>query len=197
MLFSLLLLRDHSLILTDRVTFPVTDSEGKKPRKHLTQASKYSGPLALKLKLRNKKWSISLLLTTNCPKLITWLHKTMREPQSTILHWAQRGKWARTICRKTSVNTLPSFPFNYSNPICQNWVCAYVYDKRIIYTHIHNLSFSPIGKIPWRRKWQSTPVFLSGKSHGWRCLAGYSPWGRKESDMTEWLHFHFHFLSYT
>ena len=42
-----------------------------------------------------------------------------------------------------------------------------------------------VGKIPWRRAWQPTPVFLSGKSHGQRCLAGYSPWGRKESDTTE------------
>ena len=38
---------------------------------------------------------------------------------------------------------------------------------------------------PWRRKWQSTPVFLPGESHGQRSLVGYSPWGRKESDMTE------------
>ena len=44
-------------------------------------------------------------------------------------------------------------------------------------------------KIPWRRKWQSTPVLLPGKSHGWRSLIGYSPWGRKESDTTEQLHF--------
>ena len=36
---------------------------------------------------------------------------------------------------------------------------------------------------------QPTPVLLPGKSHGWRSLAGYSPWGRKESDMTERLHF--------
>ena len=33
--------------------------------------------------------------------------------------------------------------------------------------------------IPWRRKWQSTPVFLPGKSHGQRSLAGYSPWAHK------------------
>ena len=46
--------------------------------------------------------------------------------------------------------------------------------------------FDPwVGKIPWRRKWQPTPVFLPGESHGWRSLVGYSPWGRKESDMTE------------
>ena len=37
-----------------------------------------------------------------------------------------------------------------------------------------------VGKIPWRRKWQLTPVFLPGKSHGQRSLAGYSPWGPEE-----------------
>ena len=42
-----------------------------------------------------------------------------------------------------------------------------------------------VGKIPWRRKWQPTPVFLPGKSHGQRSLVDYSPWGRKESDTTE------------
>ena len=41
----------------------------------------------------------------------------------------------------------------------------------------------------WRRKWQPTPVFLPGKSDGQRSLVGYSPWGRKESDTTEGLHF--------
>ena len=43
--------------------------------------------------------------------------------------------------------------------------------------------FNPwVGKIPWGRKWQPTPVFLSGKVHGQRSLAGYSPWSRKESN---------------
>ena len=51
--------------------------------------------------------------------------------------------------------------------------------------------------IPWkyryyqRRQWHPTPVLLPGKSHGWRRLAGCSPWGHEESDMTERLHFHF------
>ena len=39
--------------------------------------------------------------------------------------------------------------------------------------------------VPWRRKWQPTPVFLPGKSLGQRSLAGYSPWSCKESDTTE------------
>ena len=42
-----------------------------------------------------------------------------------------------------------------------------------------------------RRQWHPTPVLLPGKSHGRRSLGGYSPWGRKEPDMTERLHFHF------
>ena len=50
--------------------------------------------------------------------------------------------------------------------------------------------FNPwVGKIPWRRKWQPTPVFLPGKSHGQKSLVDYSPWGCKELDTTELLHF--------
>ena len=44
-----------------------------------------------------------------------------------------------------------------------------------------------------RRRWHPTPVLLPGKSHGWKSLVGYSPWGRKESDTTERAHFHFSF----
>ena len=58
--------------------------------------------------------------------------------------------------------------------------------------------FDPwVGKIPWRRKWQPIPVLLPRKFHGWGSLVGYSPWGHKESDMTAWLHFHFHWDSLT
>ena len=54
--------------------------------------------------------------------------------------------------------------------------------------------FSPwVGKIPWRRSWQPTPVFLPGESHGQRSLAGYSPWGHKELDTTE-VTYHEHIL---
>ena len=51
--------------------------------------------------------------------------------------------------------------------------------------------FSPwVGKIPWRRAWKPTPVFLSGKSHGQRSLVGYSPWSHTDTDMTEQLSAH-------
>ena len=56
--------------------------------------------------------------------------------------------------------------------------------------------FNPwVRKIPSRRKWQPTPVFLPGESHGQRGLVGCSPWGRKESDTIERLSFIF-FLSW-
>ena len=48
--------------------------------------------------------------------------------------------------------------------------------------------FDPwVGQIPWRSKWQPTPVSLSGKSHGQRIMVGCSPWGHKESDTTQQL----------
>ena len=51
--------------------------------------------------------------------------------------------------------------------------------------------FDPwVGKIPWSKKWQPTPVFLPGISHGQRSLVGYSPWGYKDPDTTERLKHH-------
>ena len=49
--------------------------------------------------------------------------------------------------------------------------------------------------MPWRRKWQPTPVFLPGKCHGQRSLAGYIPWGRKDLDTTEQLSHHHHLMA--
>ena len=46
-------------------------------------------------------------------------------------------------------------------------------------------SIPGLGKIPWRREWPPTPVFLPGESHGQRSVVGYTPWGCKESVTTE------------
>ena len=62
-------------------------------------------------------------------------------------------------------------------------------------------SLITVGKIPQSRKWQLTPLFLSGKSHGQRSLLAYNPRGHKEWDMTEQLrthtHTHTHIYIYT
>jgi len=55
----------------------------------------------------------------------------------------------------------------------------------------HYLNNTGLKEYKWRRRWHPTPVLLPGKSHGRRSLVGCSPWGREESDTTEWLHFHF------
>ena len=77
----------------------------------------------------------------------------------------------------------------------QNIQCLYEFHEGI-YQHymlesdnlILNSNTIHEGKIPWRRKWQPSPVPLPGKSHGQRSLVAYSPCGRKESDMTKLLH---------
>ena len=51
--------------------------------------------------------------------------------------------------------------------------------------------------MPWKRKWPPTSVFLPGEFCGQRSLEGYSPWGGKESDMTEGLHTHTHTHTHT
>ena len=59
-------------------------------------------------------------------------------------------------------------------------------------------AFDPwVGKSPWRREWQPTPVFLLGECHGQRSLVGYSLWGFKDLDTTKHTHaFFFRFFSH-
>ena len=57
----------------------------------------------------------------------------------------------------------------------------------IIWSCLDTFSLPQVRKNPWRREWLQTPVFLPGEFHGQRSLAGYSPWGHKELDTTEWL----------
>ena len=85
-------------------------------------------------------------------------------------------------------------------------VCVYIYTHTHIYVSIiyglpwwlsgkgstcqcrrhRRPGFNPwVRKILWKREWQPTPVFLPGEFHGWRSLAGYSPWGCKEPDTIE------------
>ena len=71
-------------------------------------------------------------------------------------------------------SSLPSKYCSYCNPDSR-------FFKTLFWGQTNNF-YKPL-------KWQPTPEFLPGKSHGWRSLVGYSPWGRKESDTTEQLHF--------
>ena len=87
----------------------------------------------------------------------------------------------------------PAFKLRYCfNVAFTQWQLPWWLRRLSICLQCRRPWFNPwVGKIFWRRKWQPTPVLLPGKSHGRRSMVGYSPWGRKESDTTEWLHFHF------
>ena len=60
-----------------------------------------------------------------------------------------------------------------------DWAINYIFLNKVLNYWV------PVSNFWWRRKWKPTPVFLPGESHGQRNLPGYSPWGRKESDLTE------------
>ena len=86
------------------------------------------------------------------------------------------------------------FPTQESNPgLLHHRQILYQLSYQVAHTVMRlptmmETGFNPwVGKISCKRKWQPTPVFFPGKSHGQRSLIGYSPWGRKESDMTEQL----------
>jgi len=88
-----------------------------------------------------------------------------------LYHLSTQGspKYPRVGCQSLLQGIFPTFSGSASGkePVCPCRRC-----KR--------LGFSPwVGKIPWSRKWQTTPVFLPEKFHGQRSLAGYNPWGHR------------------
>ena len=106
---------------------------------------------SVKNEWKKKEW---MLLTPN--------------PQATVA--------AATVGKDMNTKVLESFVVYYAT-----WVPASLVAQRL--KHLPGMRsprFNPsVGKIPWRRKWQPTPVPLPGESHGGRSLVGYSPWGHK------------------
>ena len=110
----------------------------------------------------------------------------------TLVHSAQSGS-----CSALSLLSYPSSSFF----LVSNWAIMFVYYKTwsvITWSVYYNFSRCILGFILylcWSKKWHLTPVFLPGESHGQRNLAGYSPWGHQEMDMTEHLSKHAYFTS--
>ena len=89
--------------------------------------------------------------------------------------------------RSSMLQYMTGFPSFY--PHCMYMLLPWWLRRLSVCLQCGRPGFDPwVRKIPWRRKWQSTPVLLPGKSHGQRSLVGYSPWGHKESDTTERLY---------
>ena len=96
---------------------------------------------------------------------------------------------------------ITSLPLQLSmdNEFTSSWFCLFITFSLLtqlpwwfrwsrICLQFRRPGFSPwVEKMPWRRKWYPTPLFLPGESHGQRHLAGYTPWDCKQSDTTEQL----------
>ena len=111
---------------------------------------------------RNKLWSLSLRNVSKSHVMA--LDVLIALGVSLPSQMAEQG----TICMRTNLCGLPWW-LSGEESVCQCRRCG----------------LNPwVRKIPWRRKWQPSSVFLPGKSHGHRSLAGYSSWGLQELDMT-------------
>ena len=128
------------------------------------------GPCPLIPPTGEKKWSQQRWLTP----------ETYSESQQSVLVWANK--------RSPNFSEFLQLKLNAMRYDGQRGFPGGASDKEPVYQcrRYKICRFDPwVRKIPWRRAQQHTPVFLSGESHGQRSLAGYSPWCRKESDMTE------------
>ena len=119
---------------------------------------------------------IFMTLAETCKKCV-WLH---------VLAVHQNQNYIHTDLPTPLPLSLWSSFSSYSPHFPPNKIWHSGYRICLLMQETQRWGFGPwVRKIHWRRKWQPTPAFFSGKFHGQRSLAGYSPWGLKESDRTE------------
>ena len=115
-------------------------------------------------------WSECATVCTGTSKILTsWAPFPAHEPQDTHILTGYKTLWASLVAQM--VKKPPAMQEAWQEPRVQ--------------------SLGEEDPTPWRRKWQSTPVFLPGEFHGWRSLVGYCPRSHKKSDATKW-HTHTH-----
>ena len=100
-----------------------------------------------------------------------------------------RGQGSCLVCLSDPVGSGQLLPLSASVPVSSFKKFGGSDGQASTYRAGDPGSIPGLGRFPWRRKWRPTPVPLPGKSHGQRSLVGYSPWGCKESDVTERLYF--------
>ena len=132
-------------------------------------------------------------ITDSVDRNLSKLRKLMmnREAWPCCSQWGRRGLDTTERLNSTGsyYKILAVFPVLYNISL---WLILYIVgfpggsDSKESACNAGDLGSIPgLRRSPWRREWQPTPVFLPGKFHGQRNLAGYSPWGCKESDTTE------------
>ena len=133
-----------------------------------------------------------------CPSDYVSSHLPLLSPSST--PFQTQGTWGHSSDRlrmllPRGTCTWNFFCLDYFPSICVRFAPSLCSDFTQLSSSFLRSSYKSVIKtcnhvIPWRRQWHPTPILLPGKSHGQRSLVGCSPWGCKESDMTEGFHFH-------
>ena len=129
------------------------------------------------------------LLGRSSEEVIRCLLETLFHPETVNIYNLkpsplQKRKWIKSRdCAEQERNEVRR-PWITSSNQCVSGLLWWLIGKEPTCECVRH-GFAPwVGKIPWRRKWQPTPVFLPGESHGQRSLAGYSPMWRQELEMT-------------
>ena len=119
-------------------------------------------------------------------RILEWVAISFSRGSSQSMHWTHIN--CLLHCRWILYHWAPiEAPIVYSSYQFVQGCPRWLWDKESVHQHrgFRWHRFNPwVRKVPWGREWQPTAIFLPGKSHG---LVGYSPWGRKKSDMTEGL----------
>ena len=187
-----------SVCFPENTTFDVISF----PRRHYPKiyhaSTRYSTPVH---SFPSSSWSLPLILQNQIKSPTTFYLQNYKYYPFSQVTFLQPHKWTCSdALRLLGYQCLPLCPlllFNIASLIVTMSVPLYFHPSlstsqpKFIKISVFLLSLCVLMIISWRRQWHPTPVLLSGKSHGWRSLVGCSPWGHQESDMTEWLHFHF------
>ena len=126
--------------------------------------------------------------------ILAWRISGTEEPDRLWSIGSQRlGHNWNDLALMTSIDTVQSYHhIKHKHGLPRWWRC------KEFACQCSRCGFHPwVGKIPWSRKWPPAPVFLPGKFHGPKSLAGYISWVCKELDMTEWLSIHTHTPTHT
>ena len=131
------------------------------------------------------------------PMYLYYMKQNLKTLQKN-LHWLLESEW-----NKSGTNFLPCEFFSES--LYLQWCIiiggfsggsAYNKEPNCQYRRRKRCGLNPcVRKMPWRRKWQTTPIFLPGESHGQRILAGYSPWRCRVKH--NWTNTHTHTHTHT
>ena len=136
-----------------------------------------------------------MLITLLYSYIFIYPKKNYNQGNSFISLFIQQTYWVTIMCQSLHRCWLTADIQKKKKRICLFWLPWWLSWYSLPAVQETQVFYLWVWKIPWRRKWQPTPVFQPRESNGWINLLGYHPWGHKELDTTERLYFHFRFTA--